>query len=95
VVKVTREPLPEVGRECGIDLGLKHFVVMDNGTKIPAPRYQRRAEKKLKRAQKDLARNNREAGPERRLASGTREHRPRLPMRAETFTTSSPPRSSA
>jgi putative transposase len=56
VVEATREPLPEARRECGIDLGLSHFVVMDNGTKIGAPRFLRRSEKKLKRVQRALSR---------------------------------------
>jgi len=56
VVEVNPEPLPETGRECGIDLGLAHFAVLDDGTKVSAPRFLRRAEKKLKRAQRDLSR---------------------------------------
>ena len=56
VVETGREPLPETGRECGIDLGLGHFAVLDDGTKVSAPRFLRRAEKKLRRAQKTLAR---------------------------------------
>jgi putative transposase len=56
VVEVTGQPLPEAGRECGIDLGLGHFAVMDDGTKVSAPRFLRRAEKKLRRAQRALSR---------------------------------------
>jgi putative transposase len=56
VVEVSPQPLPEAGRECGIDLGLAHFAVMDDGRKITAPRFLRRAERKLKRAQRDLSR---------------------------------------
>jgi putative transposase len=56
VVEVSPEPGAETGRECGIDLGLTHFAVMDDGTKVAAPRFLRRAEKKLKKAQRDLSR---------------------------------------
>ena len=56
VVEVTSDPLPQSGRECGIDLGLGHFAVLDDGTKIAAPQFLRRAEKKLRRAQRDLSR---------------------------------------
>jgi putative transposase len=56
VVRVTPVPLPQTDAECGIDLGLTHFAVLDDGTKITSPRFLRRAEKKLKRAQKNLAR---------------------------------------
>ncbi|TVZ02490.1 transposase [Trebonia kvetii] len=56
VVEVTPRPLPETDRECGIDLGLSHFAVMDDGTKVTAPKFWRRAERKLKTAQRDLSR---------------------------------------
>jgi putative transposase len=56
VVQVAGKPLPQTDAECGIDLGLGHFAVLDNGAKIAAPRLLRRAEKKLKKVQKDLSR---------------------------------------
>jgi putative transposase len=56
VVEVAPRPLPPAGRECGIDLGLGYFAVLDDGTKIAAPQFLRRAEKKLRRAQRDLSR---------------------------------------
>ena len=65
VVEAGRDPLPETGRECGIDLGLTHFAVLDDGTKIAAPRFLRRAEKKLRRAQRDLSR--------KQIGSGNRD----------------------
>ena len=39
------------GAETGIDLGLTAFAVLSDGTKISAPRFLRRAERKLRRAQ--------------------------------------------
>jgi putative transposase len=56
VVEVTPQPLPGTGIECGIDLGLGHFAVLDDGTKVSAPRFLRRAEKKLNRLQRELTR---------------------------------------
>ena len=56
VVEVTPQPLPDTGIECGIDLGLGHFAVLDDGTKVSAPRFLRRAEKKLNRSQRELTR---------------------------------------
>ncbi|MFF2926302.1 RNA-guided endonuclease InsQ/TnpB family protein [Streptomyces celluloflavus] len=47
---------PATGGEVGIDLGLTHFAVMSDGRKISSPRFLRRAEKKLKSAQRALAR---------------------------------------
>jgi putative transposase len=43
-------PLPETEAGCGIDLGLSHFAVLSDGTKVAAPRFLRRAEKKLRKA---------------------------------------------
>lgn len=56
---VTTDPsevLPETTGEVGIDLGLTHFAVMSDGRKITAPRFFRRAEKKLRKAQRNLSR---------------------------------------
>ncbi|WP_425873597.1 RNA-guided endonuclease InsQ/TnpB family protein [Streptomyces sp. DT193] len=49
---------PAAPPDCGvgIDLGLTHFAVLDDGTKIDSPRFLRRAEKKLKKAQQALSR---------------------------------------
>ena len=50
------EPLPATSGQVGIDLGLTHFAILSDGTKIDSPRFLRRAEKKLKREQQRLAR---------------------------------------
>jgi putative transposase len=50
------ETLPSVDPEVGIDLGLTHFAVLSDGTKITAPKFLRRAARKLKRLQQDLSR---------------------------------------
>lgn len=47
---------PEVESETGIDLGLAHFAILSDGKKIGAPKFLRRAEKKLKQLQRDLSR---------------------------------------
>ncbi|MCM0677359.1 transposase [Micromonospora phytophila] len=57
VVQTTEdEPLPPVESEVGIDLGLTHFALLSDGTKVAAPRFLRRAARKLKRLQQDLSR---------------------------------------
>ncbi|MGW0082359.1 RNA-guided endonuclease InsQ/TnpB family protein [Streptomyces sp. NPDC003393] len=48
--------MPATDRTIGIDLGLTHFAVLSDGTKIDSPRFLRRAEKKLKKTQKELSR---------------------------------------
>ncbi|MFH8841133.1 RNA-guided endonuclease InsQ/TnpB family protein [Streptomyces sp. NPDC017868] len=50
------ETLPETDAVVGIDLGLTHFAILSDGTKIESPRFLRRAEKKLKREQRCLSR---------------------------------------
>ena len=60
VVQTTQdETLPPVESEIGIDLGLTHFAVTSNGTKVTAPKFLRRAARKLKRLQQALARKQR------------------------------------
>ncbi|MGW1681538.1 RNA-guided endonuclease InsQ/TnpB family protein [Saccharopolyspora sp. NPDC002376] len=56
VVDIRLEPINNDSPEIGVDLGLGHFAVFSDGTKITAPRFLRNAEKKLKRAQRDLSR---------------------------------------
>src|SRR5689334_21192873 len=56
VVQTTCEPLPPAEAETGIDLGLTHFAVLSDGRKVANPRFLRRAERKLRKAQKALSR---------------------------------------
>jgi putative transposase len=56
VQTVEDERLPPVGSEVGIDLGLTYFAVLSDGTKVAAPKFLRRAARKLKRLQRALAR---------------------------------------
>ena len=56
VVEPEPDTLPETEPVIGIDLGLIHFAVLSDGRKIASPRFLRRAEKKLKQAQKALSR---------------------------------------
>jgi putative transposase len=50
------ETMPPVDSDLGIDLGLTHFAVMSDGTKVTAPKFLRRAARKLKRLQQALSR---------------------------------------
>lgn len=56
VVETEPEAMPAVEPVVGIDLGLGHFAVLSDGTKVSSPRFLRRAEKKLKREQRSLSR---------------------------------------
>ncbi|MFF4259141.1 RNA-guided endonuclease InsQ/TnpB family protein [Streptomyces sp. NPDC001663] len=48
--------MPDTESTVGVDLGLSHFAVLSTGEKIDSPRFLRRAEKKVKKAQKELSR---------------------------------------
>ncbi|MEV6212864.1 RNA-guided endonuclease TnpB family protein [Kitasatospora sp. NPDC051914] len=56
VVDVEPEVLPALDTEIGIDLGLTTYAVLSDGSMIDNPRFLRRAEKRLKAAQRNLAR---------------------------------------
>lgn len=56
VVQVEATELPPVGDEVGIDLGLTTFAVLSNGKTISSPKFLRRAERKLLKAQQSLSR---------------------------------------
>ncbi|MGO4752157.1 RNA-guided endonuclease InsQ/TnpB family protein, partial [Streptomyces sp. 2MCAF27] len=56
VVDTEPDILPEAETDAGIDLGLSAFAVLSDGRKIASPRFLRRAEKKLKRLQRELSR---------------------------------------
>jgi putative transposase len=59
VTTAADETLPPVDSEVGIDLGLTHFAVLSDGTKVAAPKFLRRAARKLKRLQQALSRKQR------------------------------------
>ncbi len=54
--EVPTEPLPLTGRETGIDVGLKVFLITAAGEVVGNPRYYRKAERELKKAQQRVAR---------------------------------------
>ncbi|MER6590927.1 transposase [Micromonospora purpureochromogenes] len=59
VSTVENETLPVTDSEVGIDLGLTHFAVLSDGTKAVAPKFLRRAARKLRRLQQDVSRKQR------------------------------------
>jgi putative transposase len=50
------QPLPATGRETGIDLGLEAFATLADGTRIFNPGWYRKAERRLKTAQRRVSR---------------------------------------
>jgi putative transposase len=63
-VAVPTEPLPLTGRETGIDVGLKVFLVAADGEAVENPRHHRRGERRLAKAQRRMSR--RQQGSKRR-----------------------------
>ena len=55
-VEYEAEPLPVVDDEVGIDVGLEHFAALSNGDLIANPRWYKRAQRRLRRAQRKVAR---------------------------------------
>jgi putative transposase len=53
--EVPTEPLPRTGRATGIDMGLRVFLVPADGGPVANPRYYRKAEKQLAKAQKRIS----------------------------------------
>ena len=58
------QPLPPTGQETGIDLGLEAFATLSDGTRIFHPGWYRKAERRLKTAQRRVSR--RKKGSNRR-----------------------------
>jgi putative transposase len=56
VVEAGGVPLPDAGTQVGIDLGLAHFAVLSDGRKVASPKFLRRTERKLRKAQQALSR---------------------------------------
>ena len=62
--EVPVEPLPLTGKETGIDMGLKVFLITADGQPVENPRHYRKAERALKQAQQRVSR--RKKGSHRR-----------------------------
>jgi putative transposase len=58
------QPLPAIGQETGIDLGIEAFATLSNGTRIFSPGWYRQAERALKMAHRRVSR--RKKGSNRR-----------------------------
>ena len=50
------KPLEKVDKKVGVDVGLKEFAICSDGYRVANPKHFRKAEKKLKKLQKDLSR---------------------------------------
>lgn len=83
--EVEIKPKPKKrGRVIGLDLGLKHFAVASDGEKIDPPQYFRKAEAKLARLQRELARKQKGShGREQARLKVARQHEKIANQRAD------------
>ncbi|MBT2291502.1 transposase, partial [Paenibacillus albidus] len=56
LAEANTQELPKTGKEVGIDVGLKNFAILSSGAVIGNPKFYRRLEEKLARAQRKLSR---------------------------------------
>jgi putative transposase len=63
------QPLPETGRETGIDLGIEAFATFSEGTRIFSPGWYRKAERALRRAQRRVTRCKRGSNRRRKAVT--------------------------
>lgn len=56
LVEENIDVMEPTGKSVGIDLGLTDFIIMSNGLKVENPRYYRKSQAKLAKAQKHLSR---------------------------------------
>ncbi len=53
--------MPRVDRRIGIDLGIKEFAILSDGTKIENPKWLSKAEKRIKKVQRELSRKQKDS----------------------------------
>jgi putative transposase len=59
LVETEKKELPKVDKKIGIDLGLKEFAILSDGTKVENPKWLRKTEKRIKKIQRNLSRKQR------------------------------------
>ncbi|CCJ33991.1 Transposase [Caloramator australicus RC3] len=53
--------LPKIDKKVGIDLGIKEFAILSDGTKVENPKWLRKTEKRIKIIQKSLSRKQKQS----------------------------------
>jgi putative transposase len=82
---VPARPLPPTGQETGIDLGLESFATLADGTMIHNPRCYRRAERRLKTAQRRVARRKKGSNRRRKAVKLLAKAHLRVKRRRQDF----------
>jgi len=77
------EPKPDAP-EIGVDLGLRDFIVTSAGERVPAPKFLRKSERRLKRLQRQLSRRKKGSkGQEKARRLVARQHEKVANQRAD------------
>lgn len=61
LVETEIEKLPNTDKKVGIDLGIKEFAILSDGTKVENPKWLRKTEKRIKIIQKSLSRKQKQS----------------------------------
>jgi putative transposase len=78
-------PLPTTGRETGIDVGLKVFLVTAEGEVVDNPRHYRRAEKQLAKAQRRVSRRTKGSHRRRKAVQLLERHHQQVRRQRRDF----------
>jgi len=76
-VEVERQPLTPTGREIGVDLGVRQFATLSDGSHVVGPRPGRVAAPAIRRAQRKVARRHRGSHRRRRAVAELARRRER------------------
>lgn len=82
---VPAHPLPPTGRETGIDVGLKVFLVAADGKQVENPRHFRRAEKQLAKAQRRVSRRKKGSHRQRKAIALLKRKHQRIARQRRDF----------
>jgi putative transposase len=78
-------PLPATGQETGIDVGLKVFLITADGEPVDNPRYYRRAERRLARAQRRVARRKNGSHRRQKAVALLKRHHQKVQRQRRNF----------
>ncbi len=84
-VEVQAEPLPESNEAVGVDVGINQFAALSNGEMIANPRFFRKDEKALAKAQRKLAKQKRGSQARRKAKKVVARIHERIVFRRHDF----------
>ena len=85
-VEYDPKPLPTIDAEVGIDVGLEHFAALSTGELVTNPRWYKSAQKRLRRAQRKVARRIKGSSGRRKAVRELQRVHERTANRRSDFT---------